>query len=59
MQPKELNLTKIQIDRWKTTFGSPCDANTVRRKSNGYVPNVAVHPATAPLKKDSAGFKWM
>ena len=34
------------------TFGSPCEANRVRKRSNGYDPTVAAHPANAPLTKD-------
>lgn len=31
------------------TLGSPCEANKVLRRSNGYDPTVAAHPANAPL----------
>lgn len=34
------------------TFGSPCDARIVLRRSNGYDPTVAAHPAIAPLTYD-------
>lgn len=32
-----------------TTFGSPWEAKMVLRRSNGYEPTVAAHPANAPL----------
>lgn len=31
------------------TLGSPCEASMVLRRSNGYDPTVAAHPANAPL----------
>ena len=37
------------------TFGSPCEANMVRRRSNGYDPTVAAQPANAPLTQDRYG----
>lgn len=31
------------------TLGSPCEANTVRKRSKGYDPTVAAQPANDPL----------
>lgn len=37
------------------TFGSPCAARVVRRRSKGYDATVPAAPATAPLAKDTNG----
>jgi hypothetical protein len=47
-----LKVTKATVkakDNIRFTFGSPCDARIVLRRSNGYDPTVAAHPARAPL----------
>ena len=37
------------IGPYSNTLGSPCEAKMVLRRSNGYDPTVAAHPANAPL----------
>lgn len=40
----------MHLSKSLLTLGSPWEAKIVRRRSNGYDPTVAAHPAKAPLK---------
>lgn len=57
-QEQSINIILLHLLE-SDTFGSPCEANIVLKRSNGYDPTVAAQPANAPLIYDRYGLKWM